>query len=577
MKKLKQFLTNKYVVGIVLVLLGWFLGKLIFQGESGSSNTTTEHTHDKETTYTCSMHPQIRQAEPGLCPICGMDLIPVESGDDTNVGPESIKLSAKAMELAQVQVDEVSRGNASKTIILQGTVQADQRLEADVNARFSGRIEQLYVNFDGEEIKAGQKLAKLYSPELLTAQQELLEAASIKESSPSLYNAVRKKLELWGLTSSQINNIESSGKAQPYTDLYSPQSGTVISKNVEEGDYFKEGTSLFKIANLNKVWVQFDVYEKDLAWINRGDKISYTISALNNESFTGKISFIDPLIGQKSRVAKARVEMNNNAGKLKPGMYVEGRVNGSLKSSNEELLVPKSAVLWTGKRAIVYVQYPDENSAFDFREVTLGAETGNYYIVKSGLTEGDKVVSNGAFKVDAAAQLAGKKSMMNNTPEKRQEKQAKWQPSEDFVKDLSNVIEAYHPLKMALSDDMPQDATEAAKEMIPLVEKMAEKKLSGDVRSEFNASKSQILKALKKIMESKSIDNQRIAFLDLNTKLINWVLVSEDYIEQEVFVQYCPMANKNNGGQWLSSNKKIENPYFGKKMHKCGAITHTIK
>jgi Cu(I)/Ag(I) efflux system membrane fusion protein len=279
----------------------------------------------------------------------------------------------------------------------------------------SGRIEKLFVTFTGENVKRGQPLATIYSPELLNAQQELIEATKMKDIQPAILEAVRDKLRLWKLTDEQIAQLENSGEVSPFIDVAATTSGIVISKNVNQGDYVNTGTVLFAIADLSKVWAVFDAYESDLPFLKIGDQVEYTLQSLPGKTFSGKISFINPILDSSTRTAKVRVETINPGMELKPEMYANAIIKSTLKQYNNEVVIPKSAILWTGKRSIVYVKQPDTDTpAFLLREIELGPSLGDSYVVLSGLSDGDEVVTNGAFTIDASAQLAGKRSMMND-------------------------------------------------------------------------------------------------------------------------------------------------------------------
>lgn len=411
----------KLVIGILFV--GVFLGWIFFHSADDAtiSNIETKghegHNHESENQiWTCSMHPQIKQDKAGKCPICAMDLIPLtamQSGGD-DIDPNEIVMTESAAKLAMIQTVIVSKGVPEKSVYLQGKVQADERNITELTARFGGRIEKLFVNFTGQNVQKGEKLATIYSPNLVTAQRELLEAISFKDSRPSLYAAAKGKLKLWDLSDKQISDIEDKGEPQIYFNILSPTAGTVTMRHVAIGDYIKEGTALFKVVDLTKVWVLFDAYESDLPWIKLGDKIDFTIQALPGKNFTAKVSYIDPFINAQTRVTKIRVEVPNTNMTLKPEMFTSGLLNSKIAENSNEILVPKSAILWTGKRAIVYVKVPDrESPSFLYREVVLGPEAGSFYVISQGLNEGEEIAVNGVFKIDAAAQLIGLPSMMN--------------------------------------------------------------------------------------------------------------------------------------------------------------------
>ena len=433
MKNINETVKSKYLIYILFLAGGLLLGWLLFHNSdtdshaSQASETGTEvhnptHGHDLQQNeageWTCSMHPQIRQDKPGKCPICAMDLIPVRksSVSDEAIDPNAIQLSEEAAALADVQTSKVSRQNPVKQVRLYGKIVPDERSLQSQTAHVSGRIESLNVDFTGETVRAGQTLATLYSPELFTAQQELLEA--IRMGQPQLIQAAREKLYLWKMTDAQIAAIEKSGSISPVVEIKSNTSGIVLSKRVSQGDYVSQGAILFDVANLTKVWALFDAFEMDLPFLSKGDPVEFTLQALPGKKFSGKISFIDPILNTTTRTAKVRVEVPNASLELKPEMYATANVSAPLRNYKNEIVVPQTAVLWTGKRAIVYVKQPDTNTpAFLMREVELGPSLGNSYVILNGLREGEEIVTNGVFAIDASAQLEGKTSMMNNGDE----------------------------------------------------------------------------------------------------------------------------------------------------------------
>lgn len=399
------------------LLLGLLLGWLIFGGNkgSGTSEPTEDHSTHQEEIWTCSMHPQIQQDGPGQCPICGMDLIPLNNSMDSESSlPDEVPMSASAMKLAEIQTMIVKKENPEKEVRLLGKVKPDERLKLSQVVHIPGRIEKLYVNFTGEKVTKGQKLASIYSPQLVTAQKELFEVLKDEEANPAFAEAARNKLRLWKFTDEQIAQLEQSGEVRTEFDVLSDHTGYVMQLNVAEGDHMKEGQQLFHLVDLSKVWVLFEVYESDLPWVKVGDNVEIDIQSLPGKRYNGKVTFIDPFVNPKTRVAYARVELPNPNMKLKPDMFADGLITSKLRTSKPELLVPKSSVLWTGKRAVVYVKLPErEHNSFIYREVILGEDAGDFYVVKTGLEEGEEIAVNGVFKIDAAAQLAGKKSMMN--------------------------------------------------------------------------------------------------------------------------------------------------------------------
>jgi membrane fusion protein, copper/silver efflux system len=395
------------------LVAGLFLGWLFFHSPGKSAEKENQvNQKSKVTIWTCSMHPQIRSAEPGKCPICGMDLIPLVQ-NTLPVDSEAIQLSKEAIQLANVLTTTVKRQVPIKEIRLYGKVQADERLLQSQVAHLPGRIEKLLVNFNGENVSKGQTVALIYSPELVTAQQELIEAVKSKQSQPEIYGAAKEKLRQWKLTEEQISAIENSGSLKNVIEIVSGAGGIVTSIRVKNGDHVTEGTILYDLVDLSKLWVMFDAYENDLEFLKKGDELAFTLQALPGKIFNGNIVFIDPVLDPVTRVAKVRVEVDNEAGIIKPGMFATGVASANLSGNRSTVVIPSSAVLWTGKRSIVYVKQPGTEPVFKLRNIELGPMLGDQYVVVDGLSEGEEIVTQGAFSVDAAAQLEGKPSMMN--------------------------------------------------------------------------------------------------------------------------------------------------------------------
>ena len=405
---------------ISTLIIGVFIGWAVFHSpEKG----TESHNHSsaevkKAEIWTCSMHPQIRMDKPGKCPICGMDLIPLVQSGTSESDPEAVHFTKESAALANVLTTIVSTQNPVKELRLYGKVQADERLLKNQVAYIPGRIEKLLVNFTGEMVRKGQPLALIYSPELVTAQQELLEAAKTKLAQPEIYEAAKEKLQQWKLTDQQISEIENSGKVQANMEVESTANGIVTGRRVNNGDYVSQGSVLYEVSDLSRVWVLFDAYESDLPFLKKGDNVEFSIQALPGYAYSGTIMFIDPVIDPVNRVAKVRLEMSNPGAKLKPEMFATGVVKSNLSEFKGKLVIPRSAVLWTGKRSIVYVKQPGDEPVFKIREIELGPQLGNSYVVTEGLKDGEEIVTEGAFSVDAAAQLEGKPSMMNSASDK---------------------------------------------------------------------------------------------------------------------------------------------------------------
>jgi len=416
---------------------------------------------EKEILYwTCGMHPSVRSDEPGKCPICNMDLVPVykEEGMPEEEGVVSLTLSPRAKELASVRTSEVTYLPLEHTIRAVGKIDWNERQLAHITSRVPGRIDKVFVDFTGIEVKKGEPLVGLYSPNLITTQQEYLLALEtlekVKEShiqevvqnAKSLIESAKKRLLLWGITDQQIKELEKTKNPQTHLTIYSPFSGTVIKKTAVEGKYVKEGENIYSIADLSNLWMLADIYEQELSWIHDGQEVEISSLAYPSEVFIGQISFTNPYLDEKTRSVKIRVDVPNPQGKLKPGMYVDAIIKAPISSKKETyytcpmhpeivsdnpgecpecgmylkevegnlvLAVPKSAVLDVGARKLVYIE--KDEGKYEAREVKLGPEAEamaeskkeRFFPILEGLAEGDKVVTRANFLIDSQTQLTG--------------------------------------------------------------------------------------------------------------------------------------------------------------------------
>ena len=408
---MKKLLGNKIVRATFFVVLGLAAGWFLFHNEAVPASVNEHAGHEMEEVWTCSMHPQIRRNEQGLCPICEMDLVPV-NGEMSNTG--TFTMTDEAAKLAEVRTMVVGQGALTGTIKLQGKVVVDERKLSKVTAQFPGRIDKLHVNYTGASVNEGDELATIYSPELINAKDELLDALQYQDTYPTKLRNIRETLRSWGFTDEEILEIEQTGNVSIEMIIRSPVSGVVLERSITLGDHVVRGTDLFRIAKLDRVWVLFDVYEQQLGTIGIGDTIHFNISGIDGQ-YSAPVLFVDRLIDPQTRVAKMRVELPNPGLRIKPEMFASGTVSTKVGYSEEDITVPKSAILWTGKRSVLYVMHPsDQGPMFELRTVELGKDLGEQQVIKNGVAHGERVVVNGAFKVDAAIQLSGGKSMMNH-------------------------------------------------------------------------------------------------------------------------------------------------------------------
>jgi len=469
---------QRVVISLTLVGFGIFLGYLLLpaagRGTAADVQGQTEPASAQE--WYCSMHPQIIRDEFGRCPICDMDLIPMPEDVAAQGAPRELAVSPAAAKLMEIQTTPVQRRFVSTEVRMVGKVHYDETRVKHITAWVGGRLDRLYVDFTGTCVAQGDHLVSLYSPELISAQAELLQAARgrrnvaegaseyLRRSTAGTLEAARDKLRLLGLKAEQIEAIERSGRPLTHLTIYSPIGGVVIDKRANEGMYVDTGTHIYTVADLSQVWVKLDAYESDLPWIRYGQAVEFSTEAHPGETFKGWIAFIAPMLDPETRTVKVRVNVPNPEGRLKPEMFVRAVVHSQVARGGKvmdpdmaekwicpmhpsvvkpvegicdicemdlvrteslgyvasepagepPLVIPASAPLITGKRAVVYVRKGDtEIPTFEGREVVLGPKAGRYYLIESGLQAGEQVVTRGSFKIDSALQIQAKPSMMS--------------------------------------------------------------------------------------------------------------------------------------------------------------------
>jgi membrane fusion protein, copper/silver efflux system len=369
--------------------------------------------------YTCAMHPFIIKDKPGTCPICGMELIKKVQAAGTASAKEQemlshVSLSPTQRVMANVATVEVGKMPLAREVAATGIVQYDQSRQAKVTAWVAGRLDRLYVNTVGSYVTKGKPVAEVYSPDLVSAQQEYLLALrsreqfknspiqSIAQGGEGLVGSARQRLKLMGVKDAQIAALEKGGEPNIKLPIYTPLSGIVIEKMVQEGQYVNMGDALFAIADLSTVWVEVEVYENEFAALKLGQAVQITSQSYPGKIFSGRIGFIYPFLDPKTRTVKVRVELANPGLKLKPDMFVSAVIKSPLGST---IAVPSSAVMDTGKRQVVWVE--KEAGMFEPRDVTVGARVGDNVQIVSGLSVGEKVAVTGGYLIDSESQLKG--------------------------------------------------------------------------------------------------------------------------------------------------------------------------
>ncbi|MEZ5278681.1 MAG: efflux RND transporter periplasmic adaptor subunit [Opitutaceae bacterium] len=620
------------VAGAVALVLGLMIGRVVFGGRP----SVDRQAHDSAptnaavpATWTCSMHPQIRRPDPGACPICGMDLIPVIEDTHGDKGARVLILSESAKAIAAVSTSRVIRMSPEVEVRMVGKLDFDETRLKTLSARFTARIERLYINYTGIRVNSGDHLAEIYSPDLLAAQRELLTAV---EYDPDGLTAevARGKLRLWDLLPEQIDGIIRNGTARDLFELKAPLGGVVVQKNVKEGDYVKTGDPLFRIADLSVLWLPLKAFESDLQWLRYGQKVAFQVESFPGESFEGRIVFFDPVLDDRTRTVGVRVEVPNPDGRLKPGMFARAIVYSHIASGGRviapelagkwispmhpevikdgpgqcdvcgmdlvpiealgyvttagealPLVVPASAVLLTGKRAIVYVALPDrERPTYEGREITIGPRAGDVFIVLEGLAEGEEIVTDGAFKIDSALQILARPSMMNpvgggTAPAHLHGADPGKEPTTGVDSDDGSGREKL----LALGVD-------GARRILPFYLDL-QKALAGDA---LEAAKTALLAMLETVgpgatlapilhpmLEADDLDGiRRPGFDQLSNAIIPVVRANPGILAGPLYLIHCPMVYPDHGADWLQEGEGVLNPYFGAAMLNCGETKERI-
>jgi membrane fusion protein, copper/silver efflux system len=572
-------------------LVSFGLGALTVRS-CGARHDEAEHVeHDdppERGVFTCAMHPQIRRPEPGQCPICGMALIPVGAAARDDESPHRISLSERAKALAKVRTTEVRRmSDPSAEVRLLGRVEADESSSRAVTAWVAGRIDRLHVNVTGERVRAGQTIATLYSPEVLAAHQDLIAARrqvermgtaseTARAAAESALEAARDRLSLLGVPKATLREMESAASPTRSVPIRSPFAGTVIERMVAEGAYVQTGEPLFRIANLTKVWVQLDAYERDLASIREGQEVAIAVDALPGEAFEGRVAFVDPTIDPTRRTARVRVEAENPERSLRPGMFVQGVVRGQAAPQQERpLVVPRTAPLFTGRRSIVYVEIPGaERPTYEARVVRLGPRAGDVYPVVAGLEEGERVVTRGAFVIDADLQIRGGSSMMTGADDTDESDGSPVPISAAERKKLEPVVSAYLELQRALAAD---DLAEARLAASALAESAARTQLAlpPNDRDAWAPIERSLVAGGQRIAYASSLEAARGPFEAISGQIKLLLGRFGNPLGAPLRAAFCPMAGRQ-GSEWIQRGDVIDNPYFGSAMRECGEIRETV-
>ena len=655
MTGLVRWLWKHIAAGVAVVLivaalvLGYRIGRPASAPVDASLALSQEHgEHEAGTVrmYTCSMHPSVRLTDPNAkCPICFMALIPV-SDDGGEENELRVTMNEAAATMSRIETTPVGRFFPTADVRLFGKVTYDETSVARLTAYFPGRIERLFVNYVGVPVNAGEHMAELYSPELLAAFEELRQSIRavrdeggtseiVRSTTRDTLSATREKLRLFGLTKAQIDAVEDGSFDSDRLTIYAPIGGVVTHLAVREGDYVQTGAPIATLADLSRLWLDMEAYESHLPLLRWGQPVTFTVEAHPGETFTGRISFIEPMVDDRTRTASVRVAVDNTNGRLKPGMFatavVRTRIDAKGAVVNDELagrwvspmhptivkdgpgqcdvcgmdlvraedlgivgdpgdpteplVIPRTAVLYTGTRSVVYVETPDtERPTYEGRTVVLGPRAGDFVIVREGLREDESVVVNGAFRIDSAMQIAAKPSMMSPggaaghmghgamTGGGMSESPSRAAVPEAFGLGLNPVYAAYFDAQEALAADDLGRFTRASAELNAAIGAVEEVGLVGAPLAEGRRAAAR----LRVDQSLTTMEAARARFERMSEGVIALQRRFGHLVDEVWRLAHCPMAFEFKGADWLQRGETINNPYFGDMMLRCGEIRESF-
>jgi Cu(I)/Ag(I) efflux system membrane fusion protein len=624
-----------FVAGLALLGLGQRFG----WWASGSA-APVAGSQQADVTYTCPMHPQIRQPMPGSCPICGMALEPLaSSGDDAD--ERAVTISVAARRLANIETAIAEQRPVLHSIETVGSIAIDESRQSTIAAYVDGRIERLFADYTGVEVAKGDHLAVLYSPALFEQQAKYIEFSTNLAQSPDALPAardawqemvvnLRQRLIELGMTEQQIAELDEQEESQLRLTIYAPFGGTVVEKLAVEGQYVSAGEPIYRIANLSTVWLVLELYPEDASLIRFGQTVAAEVQSLPGEQHTGRVAFIDPVVDPQTRTVGVRVELLNEQGRLRPGDLATARIEVPIGSQGEvydaalagkwispmhpqiitdepgqcpicgmdlvptsrygfaeapvdqpqALVIPRDAVLMAGQNSVVYVE--TEPGRFEIRPVTLGPISNRFAVILKGVEPGEKVATSGNFLIDSQMQLAGKPSLID--PSRAIEAEAP-APEGPLQSDHIHVVpiageagDAVEKLYLAYFTVQQRLAADEPVTEPEAIALHAAARTLEDAEELPAADREHAAEITKAAEHLHHLDlaGAREHFKTISRHITLLAFSTRGAGAEQSILHFYCPMVKGGGGDWLQSGGELSNPYYGSLMLRCGELVHTL-
>ncbi len=562
----------------VAVTAGVLFSTPIKQGVSKLSNLRQAHDHAGSSTgqhWTCGMHPWVILPQQGDCPICHMALVPLDPSRFTG----EVTIAPHITQRIGVRTTQAAMTSLTRHIQTTGSITYDESSQAQVTLKYSGWIENLHVGTTGQPVKKGDPLLEIYAPAVYVAQEEYLtvwrnlQRAGGSTQDNTLLESARRRLIFLDVTPEQIRALEQRGQSEKTLTVYSPVDGVVMDRNVTLGAAVESGQLLYRIVDLSRVWVQAAVYEQHLPWVKEGMAATMTLPYLPGETFEGRFEYLYPYLDETTRQGKARLVFDNPQGKLRPGMFASVKLHVTLPE--EALAVPRTAVLDTGERQVLFVSLGQGH--FEPRQVKTGLTSHNGLLqILDGVTAGEEVVTTGQFLLDTEANTRLALAQMLAPQSDAEKKQQSLMPlSATVAGKLNAIIDHYLAMSEQLATSK-QDITSQAAAIAQAARELEKETMPGQPHFWHEHTQVRdIQKHAEALTKSNELAATRLIFRELSEATLSLLKATgvpegrEKPVEQLDCSMYLEGQAEKEGGSWIAVIKEVRNPYFGAMMLRC--------